>query len=201
MASREARRRVGLMANQIARRLRKTMTRQKVKLWVHLRSWRSRGYHFRRQSPRDGFIVDFVCVRHRLIIEVDGGQHNFDGRAKRDHVRDRHFERNGFKVLRFWNNEVDQNLEGVLTVVDEALQRGVEATSVAGGGAMRVGAACSIPPPQAQGEGGSERAERSEETGGVGLREKKEPHPAGLRPTTLPLRGRDGTRGEATAAC
>ena len=65
------------MANEIARRLRKTMTPQEVKLWVHLRSWRQRGFHFRRQSPRAGYIVDFVCMKQKLIVEVDGGQHNF----------------------------------------------------------------------------------------------------------------------------
>src|SRR3954465_973228 len=64
------------MANEIARALRKRMTPQEVKLWVHLRSWRTRGFHFRRQAPRDDFIVDFVCLKHRLIVEVDGGQHN-----------------------------------------------------------------------------------------------------------------------------
>jgi very-short-patch-repair endonuclease len=111
------------MANQIARRLRKTMTRQEVKLWVHLRSWRARGYHFRRQSQRDGFIVDFVCMRHRLVVEVDGGQHNFDAHAARDTIRDGYFEKEGFTVLRFWNNEVDRNLEGVLTLIDEALRQ------------------------------------------------------------------------------
>jgi very-short-patch-repair endonuclease len=70
--------RVGGMADAIARGLGKRMTRQEVKLWVHLRSWRKRGFHFRRQSPRNGFIVDFICPKHRLIVEVDGGQHNFD---------------------------------------------------------------------------------------------------------------------------
>jgi len=47
------------------------MTPQEVKLWVHLRSWRQRGFHFRRQSRRDGYIVDFACMKHRLVIEVD----------------------------------------------------------------------------------------------------------------------------------
>jgi very-short-patch-repair endonuclease len=110
------------MANEIARALRKRMTPQEVKLWVHLRSWRKRGYHFRRQAPRDDFIVDFVCLKHRLVVEVDGGQHNFDSHAQLDAKRDRHFFRQGLNVLRFWNNEVDRNLEGVLTVIDEALR-------------------------------------------------------------------------------
>lgn len=98
------------------------MTPQEVKLWVHLRSWRVRGFHFRRQSPRNDYIVDFVCLKHRIIVEVDGGQHNFDDHASRDAVRDRSFERDGFRVLRFWNNEVDRNLPGVLEAIVTALQ-------------------------------------------------------------------------------
>ncbi|MFL5030966.1 MAG: endonuclease domain-containing protein [Xanthobacteraceae bacterium] len=97
------------------------MTPQEVKLWVHLRSWKKRGFHFRRQAPRDDFIIDFVCLKHRLIVELDGGQHNFDAHARRDAKRDDHFARQGFRVLRFWNNEVDRNLDGVLTLIDDAL--------------------------------------------------------------------------------
>jgi len=110
------------MANEVARDLRKRMTSQEVKLWLHLRSWRKRGFHFRRQAPRDGYIVDFVCLKQRLIVEVDGGQHNFDLHARRDAERDRNFTEQGFRVLRFWNNEIDRNLEGVLTLIDEALR-------------------------------------------------------------------------------
>jgi very-short-patch-repair endonuclease len=109
------------MANPVARALRKRMTPQEVKLWLHLRAWRKRGFHFRRQAPRDNFIVDFVCVKHRLIVEVDGGQHNFDAHARADMRRDRHFKREGFTVLRFWNNEIDRQMEGVLMLIDEAL--------------------------------------------------------------------------------
>jgi very-short-patch-repair endonuclease len=109
------------MANARARELRKSMTPQEVKLWVHLRSWRSRGYHFRRQVPRDGRILDFVCLRRRLILEVDGGQHNFDYHATQDKARDSHFSRQGFKVLRFWNSDVDTNLDGVLEMIDREL--------------------------------------------------------------------------------
>jgi very-short-patch-repair endonuclease len=109
------------MANEIARSLRKRMTPQEVKLWVHLRSWKKQGFHFRRQAPRDGYVVDFVCLKHRLMVEVDGGQHNFDAHARRDADRDNHFASQGFTVLRFWNNEIDRNLEGVLTLIDDAL--------------------------------------------------------------------------------
>jgi very-short-patch-repair endonuclease len=79
------------MANAVARRLRKTMTPQEVKLWVHLRSWKNRGYHFRRQCPRDGYILDFACLPKQLIVEVDGGQHNSDQQLIKDKVRDDHF--------------------------------------------------------------------------------------------------------------
>ena len=109
------------MANLRARQLRKEMTPHEVKLWVHLRSWKSRGYHFRRQAPRDGYILDFICLRKRLIVEVDGGQHNFDEHVGRDSIRDRHFMRDGFKVLRLWNNDVDKNLHGVLEAIDHEL--------------------------------------------------------------------------------
>jgi very-short-patch-repair endonuclease len=111
------------VANEIARRLRKTMTPQEVKLWVHLRAWRQRGFHFRRQSPQGGSIVDFICLRHGLIVEVDGGQHNVAQHAARDTRRDHAFARGGFKVLRFWNNDVDRNLDGVLSVIDATLRQ------------------------------------------------------------------------------
>jgi len=110
------------MANEMARKLRKRMTPQEVKLWVHLRSWKQRGFHFRRQAPRDRFILDFVCLKHHLIVEVDGGQHNLDAHAQRDGSRDHHFIKQGFKVLRFWNSDIDRNLNGVLTQIDDALK-------------------------------------------------------------------------------
>jgi len=111
------------MANARARDLRKTMTPQEVKLWVHLRSWKSRGYHFRRQVPRDGYILDFVCLRRHLIVEIDGGQHNSGLQEIRDKRRDANFAGQGFKILRFWNNEVDKNLAGVLEAINSELQR------------------------------------------------------------------------------
>jgi very-short-patch-repair endonuclease len=117
----EASRVVVSVANQLARRLRKTMTAQEVKLWIHLRSWKQRGFHFRRQSPRHGYIVDFVCMKHGLVIEVDGGQHNFDAHAIQDSGRDAKLNSQGFRVLRFWNSDIDRNLSGVLESIDFAL--------------------------------------------------------------------------------
>ena len=106
------------MADEQARRLRKRMTPQEVKLWVHLRSWRERGYHFRRQSPRQGYVLDFVCLKRKLVVEVDGGQHGYHAHAVRDRERDAVLhEREGFRVLRVWNNEIDRNLRGVLDTI------------------------------------------------------------------------------------
>jgi very-short-patch-repair endonuclease len=105
------------MATQMARRLRQSMTGQEVKLWVHLRQLRVHGVHFRRQAPIDGYIVDFACFAARLIIELDGGQHGLDDHRERDRVRDAHLAASGFKVLRFWNGDVDRNLEGVIETI------------------------------------------------------------------------------------
>ena len=98
------------------------MTPQEVKLWAHLRSWRKRGFHFRRQVPLDAFIVDFACLKYSLVVEIDGGQHGFHARAVADAARDSRLQELGFRVLRFWNAEVDRNLDGVLTIILAALQ-------------------------------------------------------------------------------
>ncbi len=112
------------MANQQARRLRKSMTPQETKLWVHLRQLRDRGFHFRRQSPRLDYILDFVCLKHRLVVEVDGSQHGWQ--TAYDAQRDRRLtERGGFRVLRFWNSDIDRNLSGVMQVILEALESDV----------------------------------------------------------------------------
>jgi very-short-patch-repair endonuclease len=112
------------MANQRARHLRKVMTPQEVRLWLHLRALREQGFHFRRQVPREGFIVDFACLKSKLIIEIDGAQHGFDTHMTRDAQRDSALEQAGFKVLRFWNSDVNQNLESVVeTILHAAEQR------------------------------------------------------------------------------
>src|SRR5262249_23515180 len=76
-------------------------------------------FKFRRQVPVGPYVADFLCYASRLIVEVDGGQH-VD--SARDAVRDGWFAKNEFRVLRFWNNEVLQNLEGVLTALATALK-------------------------------------------------------------------------------
>ncbi|SEC68718.1 Very-short-patch-repair endonuclease [Rhizobiales bacterium GAS188] len=112
------------MANAIARSLRKRMTPQEVKLWVKLRELKEQGFHFRRQVPRGSYIVDFACLRQRVVIEVDGSQHGTEDHSRRDVVRDRHLASDGLVTLRFWNVEIDRNLDGVVETILAACTRG-----------------------------------------------------------------------------
>ena len=82
-------------------------------MWFALRNRRLAGFKFRRQASLESYVVDFLCVEARLIVEVDGGQHTPEVDARRTAV----LERAGFRVVRFWNNDVLGNLEGVLTVL------------------------------------------------------------------------------------
>jgi len=102
---------------QFARLLRKNSTIVEIKLWYHLRSRNFLNLKFRRQEPVGDFIVDFICYEKKLIIELDGGQHN-EYEAK-DIKRTKALEKEGYKVLRFWNNEVLNNIDGVLTIIKE----------------------------------------------------------------------------------
>jgi very-short-patch-repair endonuclease len=109
------------MANDQARRFRKAMTRQEVRLWVRLRALRSLGFHFRRQSPILSYVVDFECRRSRLIVEVDGGQHAMNEGLERDASRDAALKSAGYDVLRFWNHEVDRDLDAVVETIHRKL--------------------------------------------------------------------------------
>ena len=102
-----------------AKEMRRAPTPQEEKLWAKLRAKRLHGWKFRHQSPLGPFVPDFCCPAARLIIEVDGGQHT---RAEAyDDARTRFLEREGYRVLRFWNHDIDENLDGVLTVICAAL--------------------------------------------------------------------------------
>jgi very-short-patch-repair endonuclease len=109
------------MANETARKLRKTMTPHEVRLWQHLRALKRQGHHFRRQAPVEGTIVDFACFRARLIIELDGSQHAANEHARRDADRDAKLAAAGFRVLRVWNNELDRNMDGMMQAILAAL--------------------------------------------------------------------------------
>ena len=95
--------------------LRKRSTEAEKLLWQHLRSRQLEGLKFRRQQPIDNYIVAFVCLEKRIIIEVDGGQHAVE--KGKDIKRDDYLEKNGFRVLRFWNNDVLTNINGTLEII------------------------------------------------------------------------------------
>ena len=96
-----------------ARSLRKNMTKQERILWQFLRKKSINGLKFRRQYPIGSYIVDFICNEKKLIIEIDGGQHNEDKNSIYDHERTKYLETKGYKVIRFWNHDIENNIEGV----------------------------------------------------------------------------------------
>jgi very-short-patch-repair endonuclease len=104
-----------------ARRLRGDMTDAERKLWRFLRSLSLTGTHFRRQATIGPFFADFACHQQRLIIEVDGGQHNESRYAARDALRTGYLNAHGYRVLRFWNNDVLGNIDGVSEAILAAL--------------------------------------------------------------------------------
>jgi very-short-patch-repair endonuclease len=101
--------------NPLARTLRRNQTETEKRLWRHLRNRGLAGCKFRRQYPIGPYIADFVCLEQRLVIEADGGQHM--EQVAEDKRRTEFIELLGFKVLRFWNNEVLQDIEAVLNVI------------------------------------------------------------------------------------
>ena len=114
--------------------MRSAPTDAEAVLWRQLRAHRFAGHKFKRQQPIGNYILDFVCFEARLVIEVDGGQHLESASDKR---RDEWVKSQGFLVLRFWNNEVFQNLEGVLMRILEALPPSPQPLSRRGRGAIR----------------------------------------------------------------
>ena len=104
-----------------AHRLRQNTTGAEEKLWRYLKRLETRGTHFRRQMPIGNYIADFACPAARLIIEIDGSQHGEDANRSKDAARTRWLAAEGYRVLRFWNNEVSQNIRGVLETIYAAL--------------------------------------------------------------------------------
>ena len=95
---------------ELAKKLRTNQTDAEQKLWFYLRAHRFVNVKFKRQKPVGSYIVDFVSMEHRLVIEADGGQHG----SKKDEQRDAWLKMQGFTVLRFWNNEILQQTDAVL---------------------------------------------------------------------------------------
>jgi ring-1,2-phenylacetyl-CoA epoxidase subunit PaaD len=109
------------MANERALELRKNRTAAERRLWWKLRRLKEAGYRFRQQVPIDPYIVDFACLSKRLVIEVDGGTHGTDEEIARDKRREQHLRDRGFRILRVWNAEVRENIDGVMDTIVDAL--------------------------------------------------------------------------------
>jgi len=99
---------------QFARRMRRRPTEAEERLWRELRGRRLDGIKVRRQVPFDPYVADFLCAEAMLVIEVDGGQH---GGSARDERRTRFFAAKGYRVLRFWNDEVLREMDSVCTTI------------------------------------------------------------------------------------
>ena len=97
------------------------MTEAERRIWRILRSQQMQGYRFRRQVPTGRYIADFACHEARLIVEIDGGQH--DNASPREAARSGFLQNEGYRILRFWNNEVLANLDGVDATIADALGR------------------------------------------------------------------------------
>lgn len=106
-------------ASPIARRLRADLTDAERRLWSRLKNKQLDGARFRRQAPIASYVVDFYCHAARLVVELDGGQHA--GQADRDLAQAQDMERLGSRVIRFWNKDVFDNIEGVLARIRDEL--------------------------------------------------------------------------------
>jgi very-short-patch-repair endonuclease len=104
-----------------AKDLRQRMTRAETLLWRYIKAHRIEGLGFRRQVPLGDYIADFVCHSGRVIVELDGESHDFESRRKIDRRRDAWFESQGYAVLRFTNDQVLRELEGVVHVIRETV--------------------------------------------------------------------------------
>jgi very-short-patch-repair endonuclease len=104
---------------RFSRRLRTNSTDAEAKLWKHLRARQIDGCKFVRQAPVGPYFCDFICREQKLIVEVDGGQH---ANSQRDNIRDRYLIGNGYRIVRFWNNDVLGNIEGVVSTISAALR-------------------------------------------------------------------------------
>jgi len=103
---------------RLARRLRENQTNAETALWNRIRNRQIDGHKFARQVPIGAYICDFVCREKQIVIEVDGGQH---AESASDAIRDAYLIAEGYRVLRFWNNDVLGNLEGVLITIQAEL--------------------------------------------------------------------------------
>jgi len=107
-----------------ARQLRRSMTRAETLLWRYLKAHRLARLGFRRQAPMGNYVADFVAHSCKLVVEVDGESHDFEERLRKDEARDQWFASRGYRVLRFANDDVLKNLEGVALAILQAAEPG-----------------------------------------------------------------------------
>jgi very-short-patch-repair endonuclease len=131
-----------------AKSLRQTMTRAETLLWRYIKAHRVDGLGFRRQVPMQRFVADFICHSARLVIELDGETHDFQSRQRNDQIRDAWFKSQGFKILRFTNEEVLSNLDGVVEAIRTAAHKSPPSLSLPhkGGGNPQTAARRVSPP-------------------------------------------------------
>ena len=115
------RRTISSFRRHTARRLRENTTGAEDVLWRHLRRSPVLGTHFRRQVPIGRYVADFACLAAHLVIEIDASQHAEGQVAETDAARTRWLESEGYRVLRFWNNDVTQNVDSVLEIIHHAV--------------------------------------------------------------------------------
>jgi len=113
-----------------AKRLRASTTPHERALWRALKELPAEGTHFRRQAPIGPYVVDFFCPAAHLIIELDGGHHNDDEIARRDNERQLWLEKEGYRIVRFWNSEITGGLNAVLERIYVELHGSREAEAV-----------------------------------------------------------------------
>jgi very-short-patch-repair endonuclease len=113
-----------------AKRLRANTTPHERILWRALKELPTEGTHFRRQAPIGPYVVDFFCPAKRLVVELDGGHHTEDEAARRDRERQLWLEQEGYRVIRFWNSEINDDLTAVLKRIYIELYGSLEAASV-----------------------------------------------------------------------
>jgi very-short-patch-repair endonuclease len=109
--------------------LRRDMTRAELRVWFALRDRRLDGLKFRRQATIGPFVVDFLCAQANLVVEIDGGQHG----TERDIQREARIEALGYRIIRFWNNEIFQNFDAVLGMIHAAATQALTQPSPASG--------------------------------------------------------------------
>ena len=113
-----------------AKKLRANTTPHERVLWRALKELPVEGSHFRRQAPIGPYVVDFFCPAKRLVVELDGGHHNENEEAQRDRIRQDWLEREGYRVIRFWNSEIAGDLNAVLEAIYAELYGSRDAEAV-----------------------------------------------------------------------